>query len=202
MILDISLLKGNYSPTFMPDGPRAGAYVAGGPSPPGPWADASIPNANAAAGPSASVPANVSSWQQMHSQAYPSEHVASESCPTCSVYFREDGFSTDTISDDGTEVIPSDNMDPAEAYLENAFARKKWRRVSHKFPHRYRKFGKGGKGQRPNSYAAFLPPNAFAGGKGGGGNKGKQGFSHRKKNPKDKNGHSSHVFARCTFLRH
>ena len=196
-----------YFPTFMPDGPHAGAYVAGGPSPPDPWANASIPNVNAAAGPSASVPPDVSSWQQMHSQAYPSEHAASESCPTCGVYFREDGFSTDTSSDDGTEAIPSDSIDPAEAYLEYAFARKKWRRVSHKFPRRYRKFGKGGKGQRPNSYAAFLPPNAFAGGKGGGGNKGKQGFSHRKKNPKDKNGQilrcnicqsDEHLWRNCT----
>ena len=93
-----------YFPAFIPDGPHAGAYVAGGPTPPDPWASASLPNPNAVASAAASVPADVSGWQQMHSQAYPSEHAASESCPTCGVYFRDDGFSTDTSSDDGTEV--------------------------------------------------------------------------------------------------
>ena len=112
-------------------------------------------------------------------------------CPTCGMYFQDDGFSTDTSSDDGTEMMSDDQIDPSEAYLQYAFARKRWRRVSNKFPRRYRKHGKGsrgfGKGFKPSSYAAFLPPNAFAGGKGFGGGKkgGKQGF---KRNPKDKNG--------------
>ena len=98
------------------------------------------------------------------------------------MYFRnDDGFSTDTSSDDGSDVPP--DVDPTEAYQEYAFARKKWRRVANKFPRRYRKFGKGGKGGKP-AYAAFLPPQAFAGGKGGSGAKG----SFRKKNPKDKSG--------------
>ena len=78
-------------------------------------------------------------------------------------------------------------LDPSEAYLEYAFARKRWRRVAQRFPRRYRKYGKGGKGHRPGSYAAFLPPNAFAGGKGGQAG-GKSGFGNRKRNPKDKNG--------------
>ena len=92
-------------------------------------------------------------------------------------------FSTDTSSDDGSSMPADSNTDPSEAYQEYAFARKKWRRISSKFPRRYRRFGKGGKGGTP-SYASFLPPQAFAGGKGGPNQKGR----FRRKNPKDKSG--------------
>ena len=49
-------------------------------------------------------------------------------CPTCGMYFQDDGFSTDTSSDDGTEMMSDDQIDPSEAYLQYAFARKRWRR--------------------------------------------------------------------------
>ncbi|CAK8987555.1 Uncharacterized protein SCF082_LOCUS1028, partial [Durusdinium trenchii] len=177
-----------YFPTFAPEGAAGSAFLAGGPSPPDPWSSYvqsghsplnSSPDPNACCGP-------------MSSHAFQADRAdQAVCCPTCGMYFQDDGFSTDTSSDDGTEMMSDDQIDPSEAYLQYAFARKRWRRVSNKFPRRYRKHGKGsrgfGKGFKPSSYAAFLPPNAFAGGKGFGGGKkgGKQGF---KRNPKDKNG--------------
>ena len=76
-------------------------------------------------------------------------------------------------------------MTVEDAYQAYVFARKRWRRFAQKGPRRYR---------NKRSYASFLPPGAFAGGKGksgGGGRighgKGKSGGFSRK-NPKNKDG--------------
>ena len=171
-----------FFPTFVPDGPHANAFMCGGPNAPDPWSGT---NQSACAG----IP-DPPSASGLQSNAYPCHAIPNEQCPTCGNYFQADGYSTDTSSDDGVESIPGETEDPVEAYLQYAFARKKWRRISNKYPRRYRKSFKsgfkGGKGFKSNSYPAFLPPNSFAGGKGG---KSKSGGSQfKKRNPKDKNG--------------
>jgi hypothetical protein len=169
-----------YFPTFTPDGPHASAFAAGGPMAPDPWATSlatgSVGCANSEQPMTSGVP----------TQSFPCDASHVENCPTCGSYFQDDGYSTDTSSDDGVGSLPGETDDPVEAYLQYAFARKKWRRISNKYPRRYRKGFKGGKGFRPGAYAAFLPPNSFAGGKGGKG--GKPGSQFKRKNPKDKNG--------------
>ena len=167
-----------YFPTFMPDGPHGHAFQTGGPMAPDPWG-----SANAAAAAAGNMPHEQPVTSGLSSQAFASGSVPNECCPTCGNYFQDDAYSTDTSSDDGGSM-PGDTDDPVEAYLQYAFARKRWRRISNKYPRRYRKGFKGGKGYRPGAYAAFLPPNSFAGGKG----KGKPGSSFKKRNPKDKNG--------------
>ena len=168
-----------YFPTFVPDGPHGNAYQTGGPMAPDPWA-----TAHAAAAAAGNIPHEQPETSGLSSQAFAAGSVPNQCCPTCGNYFQDDAYSTDTSSDDGSSM-PGDTDDPVEAYLQYAFARKRWRRISNKYPRRYRKSFKGGKGYRPGAYAAFLPPNSFAGGKGG---KGKPGSSFKKRNPKDKNG--------------
>eukprot|EP00435_Cladocopium_sp_Y103_P048882 s594_g14.t1 len=167
-----------FFPTFCPEGPHAHAYVAGGPAAPDPWA------AHHAAAAASNATFDQPGTSVLGAQAYASGSGSNECCPTCGNYFQDDGYSTDTSSDDGSSM-PGENDDPVEAYLQYAFARKRWRRISNKYPRRYRKSFKGGKGFRSSTYAAFLPPNSFAGGKGG---KGKSGSGFKKRNPKDKNG--------------
>ena len=109
-------------------------------------------------------------------------------CPTCGSYAAwndDDGNSTNTSTDDEAPLDdPEANMTVEDAYQAYVFARKRWRRFAQK-PRRYR---------NKRSYASFLPPGAFAGGKGksgGGGRighgKGKSGGFSRK-NPKNKDG--------------
>ena len=186
-----------FFPTFVPE---AGSVLAsGGPMPSDPWLGAR-PSATPSVGP----PTGGDIWQDWQpSSAY---HAESDVCPTCgTAYFQETG-STDTSSDDGAGSIDVDGLDPTEVYQDYAYARKQWRRVSGRYPRRYRRFGKGSrKGHKGGGYAAFLPPGAFAGGKGGsqGGNKGYLGV---KKNPKDKSGQimrcnicqsDEHLWRRC-----
>ena len=169
-----------YFPTFTPDGPHASAFAAGGPMAPDPWAT------SLATGSTGCANAEQLMTSGVPIQSFPCDAGHVENCPTCGSYFQDDGYSTDTSSDDGVGSLPGETDDPVEAYLLYAFARKKWRRISNKYPRRYRKGFKGGKGFRPGAYAAFLPPNSFAGGKGGKG--GKPGSQFKRKNPKDKNG--------------
>lgn len=168
-----------YFPTFEAPADTTNVFMSNDAAPPDPWRNANFPQQVYVGSPTNHDGAGPwDAWNR--NQAFHAN--ADAPCPTCGMYFRnDDGFSTDTSSDDGSDVPP--DVDPTEAYQEYAFARKKWRRVANKFPRRYRKFGKGGKGGKP-AYAAFLPPQAFAGGKGGSGAKG----SFRKKNPKDKSG--------------
>ena len=171
-----------YFPTFETNAEPANAFMTGDPNPPDPWRNASFPQHAYVGSPTNHAGAGPwDAWNQ--NQSFHANANSNVPCPTCGMYYQDDGFSMDTSSDDGGSMPADSNMDPSEAYQEYAFARKKWRRISSKFPRRYRKFGKGGKGGKP-AYASFLPPQAFAGGKGGPNPKG--GF--RKKNPKDKSG--------------
>eukprot|EP00435_Cladocopium_sp_Y103_P042293 s661_g11.t1 len=167
-----------YFPTFEATADSSNVFMTNDAVPADPWRGASFPQQTYVGSPTNRDTSGAwDAWNR--NQAFHAN--AGSPCPTCGMYYRnDDGFSTGTSSDDGSDIPP--DVDPTEAYQEYAFARKKWRRVANKFPRRYRKFGKG-KGGKP-SYASFLPPQAFAGGKGGSGAKG----SFRKKNPKDKSG--------------
>ncbi|CAL1164796.1 unnamed protein product [Cladocopium goreaui] len=132
-----------YFPTFTPDGPHASAFAAGGPMAPDPWAT------SLATGSTGCANAEQLMTSGVPTQSFPCDAGHVENCPTCGSYFQDDGYSTDTSSDDGVGSLPGETDDPVEAYLQYAFARKKWRRISNKYPRRYRKGFKGGKGFRP-----------------------------------------------------
>lgn len=82
-------------------------------------------------------------------------------------------------------------------YLDYLVAKRRWRGFSGKPPRRYRRFttrhdirhkqrSRLSRGPYAQTFASFLPPNAFAGGQGKGKGKGKgKGF---RKNPKGKDG--------------
>ena len=177
-----SFFAEGYFPTFASEAcPPQNAFMTGGPDPPDPWAayHGSMPHqpGNAHVNDSA-----WRDWQPSQPTAQSAFPTADGSCPTCGGMYLQDGGSTDTSSDDGSQS-QVDGIDPTEAYQEYAFARKKWRRVANKFPRRYRRGFKGSsKGSKSHSYSSFLPPGAFAGGKG----KGKS--PSKKRNPRDKSG--------------
>ena len=167
-----------YFPTFEATGEPTNAFMTGDPNPPDPWRNANFPQHTYVGSPTNQASAGAwDAWNQ--NQSFHANANSNVPCPTCGMYYQDDGFSKDTSSDDGSSMPADSNMDPSEAYQEYAFARKKWRRMSNKFPRRYRRFGKGAKGGK-SSYASFVPPQAFAGGKGGPNQTG--GF--RKKTPK------------------
>ena len=149
-------------------------------------------------------------------------------CGVCGCYFGEDkkfSSGTDTEADvdenfmnqcyqsvDIEGTSRSDAMAVAnEIYYDYKMAKQRWRRFSGKPPRKYRKSNVR-RGQGPhrlqrnsyrNSYASFLPPSAFAGGKGGGKGKGKGGA---RKNPRGKDGQvltcakcgsDSHLWREC-----
>lgn len=129
--------------------------MTGGPDPPDPWAayHGSMPHqpGNAHVNDSA-----WRDWQPSQPTAQSAFPTADGSCPTCGGMYLQDGGSTDTSSDDGSQS-QVDGIDPTEAYQEYAFARKKWRRVANKFPRRYRRGFKGSsKGSNP-SHTVTLP---------------------------------------------
>ena len=172
-------------------GPPAGsAYAAGGPNPPDPWANSSQVPFMSGAGGGWNASGGGEAWN-----ASASFHASNDaSCPTCGMYFNQDEDSTDTSSDDGSTIV--DNVDGSEVYQDYLYAKRRWRKYAGKAPRRYRRFGKGfgKKGSYNTSSAGFIPPNAFAGGKGKGGSKG--GSSQRRKNPRDKNGE----LMKCQFV--
>ena len=156
--------------------------MTGDPNPPDPWMDASFPH-HAYVG-SLTNQGGAGPWDAWNQN--PSFHANASNnapCPTCGMYYQDDAFSTDASSDDGSSMPAGSNVDPSEAYQEYAFARKKRRRISCKFPTSYCRLGKGARGGKP-SYASFLPPQAFAGGKRWSLSKG----LFKKENPKDKYG--------------
>ena len=173
--------------------PASSAFACGGPNPPDPWSAHlnSTANTHAYRGNPWDVNAHV-----FHAGK-------DEVCPTCGVYFQDDGCSTDTSSDDGAVPENYGDTDGAEIYQDYVFARKRWRKFSGRGPRRYRRTWNQGKGFK-KSYAAFLPPSAFAGGKGKGGG-GKNSGANRK-NPRDKSGQimkcnkcgsDEHLWRRC-----
>ena len=162
--------------------PAGSVYAAGGPNPPDPWANASQVPFMSGAGSGWNTSGGGENWN-----ASASYHAANDgTCPTCGIYFNQDDESTGTSSDDGSTI--ADNVDGSEVYQDYLYAKRRWRKYAGKPPRRYRRFGKGfgKKGSYNTSSAGFIPPNAFAGGKGKGGSKG--GSSQRRKNPRDKNG--------------
>lgn len=210
---------GGYFPVFGNDdgSPQAApmphipseAYMTGGPIIPDPWYGQStspVMRTNACG----STENPWSNWVGTDGNAasYHQSEQSSMSCPTCGggAYFQDETGSTDTSTDYDDYGTSTDGLDPSEAYQEYAFARRRWRRVSNKYPRRYRKFrrfgkGKGSKSSGSGGYAAFLPPNAFAGGKGGKSSKGGS-----RKNPRDKSGQimkcnvcgsDEHLWRRC-----
>lgn len=172
--------------------PMDSAYAAGGPHPPDPWS-------NSLSGAYGNQNAGHDAWN-VAEHAFHAGH--GDACPTCGVYFQDDGCSTDTSSDDGFDVGSVGSQDAAEVYQAYAFARERWRKFSGRGLRRSRRNWSNGKGYR-KSYAAFLPPGAFAGGKGKSSGKG-GGFG--RKNLKDKNGQimkcnkcgsDEHLWRRC-----
>ncbi|CAE7437517.1 unnamed protein product [Symbiodinium necroappetens] len=130
-----------------------------------------------------------------------------ERCTACGSYFDDWEFSSATDTDTGSvdegiraynavevdgESRTDANSRQNELYQDYILARRRWRRYTGKPPRRYRRvnfranrhIGKLRNGPYGRTYAAFLPPTAFAGGKGAGKTKG--GF-HRK-NPRGKDG--------------
>ncbi|CAE7212919.1 unnamed protein product [Symbiodinium sp. CCMP2456] len=116
-------------------------------------------------------------------------------CNVCGSYFDDWEFSSATETDTGSvdegirayntvEVDGESRSDPNsrqnELYQDYILARRRWRRYTGKPPRRYRKanfrnnryIGKLRNGPYSRTYAAFLPPSAFAGGKGSGKSKG------------------------------
>lgn len=170
---------GNDANTFPPAG---SAYAAGGPMPPDPWANASQVPFTSGAG----VGWNANSGGESWNNSATFHASADGSCPTCGMYFNQDDESTETSSDDGSTI--ADNVDGSEAYQDYLYAKRRWRKYAGKPPRRHRRFGKGfgKKGSYNSSSAGFIPPNAFAGGKGKGGSK--SGGGKGRKNPRDKNG--------------
>lgn len=136
-----------------------------------------------------------------------------EWCQACGMYFEDDEFSSATDSDDGAidpdaassyQYISIDGHTRSDdcalgnaIYLDYLVAKRRWRRFSGKPPRRYRRFttrhdirhkqrSRLSRGPYAQTFASFLPPNAFAGGQGKGKGKGKgKGF---RKNPKGKDG--------------
>eukprot|EP00439_Symbiodinium_sp_Y106_P051016 s1351_g6.t1 len=113
-------------------------------------------------------------------------------CNVCGSYFDDCEFSSATDTDTGSvdegirayntvevdgESRTDANSRQNELYQAYVLARRRWRRYTGKPPRRYRKsnfranryIGKLRNGPYGRTYAAFLPPTAFAGGKGKGG---------------------------------
>ena len=96
------------------------------------------------------------------------------------------------------ELESDPNQLGGELYEAYMVAKKRWRRFAGRPPRRYRKFHNNGFRQRSNfqrlqkygkTYAAFLPPNAFAAHRGPGGKSGgKGGGKSRGQNPRGRDG--------------
>eukprot|EP00435_Cladocopium_sp_Y103_P012854 s4526_g3.t1 len=104
-----------------------------------------------------------------------------ECCTRCGMYYMDDEYSSGTESDDMApdnearvmygELEADPNQLGGELYEAYMLAKKRWRRFSGRPPRRYRKYHNNSFRQRSNfqrlqrygkTYAAFLPPNAFA----------------------------------------
>ena len=131
-----------------------------------------------------------------------------ECCEACGMYYDDGDISSATETDTGSydegirsyQVVDVDGEERVDAtarqnaiYQDYLLARRRWRRFTGKPPRRYRKMSyKPGRfipklksGPYSRSYATFLPPTAFAGGKGA--RKG-QGKGFPRKNPRGKDG--------------
>ena len=161
------------------------------------------------------------------SQTYLSQEDGLTQCSHCQSYYDEE-FSSGTDSDSGTsdqaaaglyqsvevdgEMRSDESAIMNQVYQDYIMAKKRWRRMSGRPPRRYRKFNYKQRRHVPHlqrssfrqTFAAFLPPNAFAAGKGHG-KGGNKGASWRK-NPRGRDGKplkclrcgsEEHLFRRC-----
>ena len=161
-------------------------------------------------------------------EAYVSQEDGAAQCPHCLSFFDEE-FSSGTDSDSETEdseaagLYQSVMVDGVarqdeeailgQVYQDYVMAKRRWRRMSGRPPRRYRKFNYKQKRHVPHlqrsafrgTYASFLPPGAFAAGKGQG-KGGKKGGSGWNKNPRGRDGKplrclrcgsDEHLFKRC-----
>ena len=170
-----------------------------------PWAGASFPT-------SAGISPPVAEDMGQYVGGSAGSHVpdSGDRCETCGSFYEDEEFSSATETDTGSvdegiraySVVEIDgesrhdvNARENELYQDYVLARRRWRRFTGKPPRRYRRSNfrtgrhvhKLRSGPYARSYAAFLPPSAFAGNKGGSKSKGSgKGFS--RKNPKGRDG--------------
>jgi len=142
-----------------------------------------------------------------------------EQCPRCGMYYMDDEFSSCTDTDNGETdneaSVLYGNLSENDAKLGNELyeaymvAKRRWRRFSNKPPRRYRrnhfnKFRHQSNVQKfkrfGSSYAAFLPPNAFAAHRGPGGKSGGKGKGKRS-NPRGRDGQPLKCF-KCGSTEH
>ena len=121
-------------------------------------------------------------------------------CSRCGMCYMDDEFSSGTESDDMApdaeahvmygELESNPNQLGGELYEAYMLAKKRWRRFAGRPPRRYRRSHHNGFRQRSNfqklqkygkTYAAFLPPNAFAAHRGPGGKAGGKGGKGKRK---------------------
>ena len=145
--------------------------------------------------------------------AYHGSALSENQCHTCGSYFDDCEFSSATESDNGSideemlsyQVVDVDGEQRSDVnsrsnalFQDYMAARRRWRRYTGKPPRRYRRvnfrsdrnYQKLRSGPYSRSYASFLAPSAFAGGKGGSG-KGKGAGLHKgfpRKNPRGRDG--------------
>ena len=135
-----------------------------------------------------------------------------EQCTRCGMFYADSDISSATLSDEGeadpdAQVFHSVDIDGITRTDEQAvgdaiyqaylIAKQRWRRFSGRPPRRYRRFHRNQskhsmfrnrlqKGPYSRTFAAFLPSNAFAGGKGN--SKGKSKSQGPRKNPRGRDG--------------
>ena len=180
--------------------PDVSGHVGGGLSG-DPWANASFPTGAAAS----------SSAEDMGSYVGGSFNSARwEAEDRCVSYFEDEEFSSATETDEGSadegileyntvyvdgQARNDNNARENELYQDYLLARRRWRRFTGKPPRRYRRsnfrasrnVGRLRNGPYAKTYASFLPPSAFAGGKGGLKSKG-SGKGGSRKNPRGRDG--------------
>ena len=145
----------------------------------------------------------------MHQSSFTAVPIAGdeEQCPRCGMFYMDDEFSscadTDNGETDSEASVLYGNLSENGARLGNELyeaymvAKRRWRRFSNKPPRRYRrnhfnKFRHQSNAQKfkrfGSTYAAFLPPNAFAAHRGPGGKTGGKG-KEKRSNPRGRGGH-------------
>ena len=172
-----------------------------------PWAAASFPTTSAAC---AAAGDAEDMGQYVGGASSNGPRGDDDRCNTCGSFFEDEEFSSATETDTGSvdegirgynvvhvdgEARSDANARENELYQDYVLARRRWRRFTGKPPRRYRRsnfrasrnVSKLRTGPYARSYAAFLPPSAFAGGKGGHGSKG-AGKGMPRKHPKGRDG--------------
>ena len=216
-------------------GPQAPGFAAWASTPEPAWGPGGMPSSVPATvynsfGASVSSPTDDIARMAGGMSASQAFHVGGEDqCASCGTYFDEDDISSATSTDDDAydpqasayNTVDVDGVarqdDTARGNVlwnEYVLARRRWRRWAGKPPRRYRRVSfrpnhraqhKLERGPYARTYSAFLPANAFAGGKGGKGSAGK-GKGRGGRNPRGKDGQvmkcarcgsESHLWRKC-----